>query len=160
MNEAESNTAAGEIAGIKIIPPWIALGLLGATLILHFMLPEAHDVGWLQAVGVLLIGAGIGGAFFVSGLFHGAETTVNPFGEPTKMMTRMPFTFSRNPIYVGFTAALLGFALFFESFVMLLAPAIFYAVIDRTVIPREEAAMERIFGRQYLDYKQRVRRWL
>ncbi|MGH7814855.1 MAG: methyltransferase family protein [Candidatus Binataceae bacterium] len=160
MNETETHAPTGEIWGIKIIPPWIALGLLGATLILHFILPEPRDTGWLQVLGVLLIGAGIGGAFFGSGLFHGAETTVNPFGEPSKIMTRMPYTFTRNPMYLGVTVALLGFALFFESFVMLLAPAIFYAAMDRIVIPREEAAMERNFGQQYLDYKQRVRRWL
>ena len=34
------------------------------------------------------------------------------------------------------------------------------AVIDRGVIAREERYLERKFGRPYVDYKQRVRRWI
>jgi len=37
---------------------------------------------------------------------------------------------------------------------------VFFVVIDRLVIPGEEASMERMFGQRYLDYKTRVRRWL
>jgi protein-S-isoprenylcysteine O-methyltransferase Ste14 len=55
---------------------------------------------------------------------------------------------------------LLGFGLFFGSAAMLLAPIAFVIVMDRTVIPREEATLEQLFGQQYLDYKIRVRRWL
>jgi len=55
---------------------------------------------------------------------------------------------------------LLGFAIFFNSAVMMLAPIGFFVALDQLVIPNEEAAMERLFGSQYLDYKARVRRWL
>ena len=34
------------------------------------------------------------------------------------------------------------------------------AVIDRAVIAREERYLERKFGREYLDYKRRRRRWI
>jgi protein-S-isoprenylcysteine O-methyltransferase Ste14 len=34
------------------------------------------------------------------------------------------------------------------------------AVIDRVVIAREERYLERKFGREYLDYKGGVRRWI
>jgi protein-S-isoprenylcysteine O-methyltransferase Ste14 len=33
-------------------------------------------------------------------------------------------------------------------------------VIDRGVIAREERYLERKFGREYLDYKATVRRWI
>jgi protein-S-isoprenylcysteine O-methyltransferase Ste14 len=33
-------------------------------------------------------------------------------------------------------------------------------VIDRAVIAREERYLERKFGREYLDYKAGVRRWI
>jgi protein-S-isoprenylcysteine O-methyltransferase Ste14 len=36
----------------------------------------------------------------------------------------------------------------------------FYFVLRYGVIDREEAYLERKFGRDYLDYKDRVRRWL
>jgi protein-S-isoprenylcysteine O-methyltransferase Ste14 len=71
-----------------------------------------------------------------------------------------PYTLTRNPMYLGITLALLGFAIFFSSVVMMLAPIGFFVALDQLVIPNEEAAMERLFGSQYLDYKARVRRWL
>jgi protein-S-isoprenylcysteine O-methyltransferase Ste14 len=43
---------------------------------------------------------------------------------------------------------------------MLLAPLVFFVVIDRVIIPKEEQALERSFGSSYLDYQRRVRRWL
>jgi protein-S-isoprenylcysteine O-methyltransferase Ste14 len=63
-------------------------------------------------------------------------------------------------MYFGITTALIGLAIFFGSIVMLLAPIAFFVVIDRMVIPREEETMERLFGQQYIDYKNRVRRWV
>ena len=54
---------------------------------------------------------------------------------------------------------LFGFAVFFGSIAMLLAPIAFFIIIDRMVIPLEEQNLERLFGTYYLDYKTRVRRW-
>jgi protein-S-isoprenylcysteine O-methyltransferase Ste14 len=42
---------------------------------------------------------------------------------------------------------------------ILLLPLMVY-VIQREVIEREERYLERTFGRDYLDYKARVRRWV
>ena len=78
----------------------------------------------------------------------------------TAFVTDAPYTFTRNPMYLGLMAVTLGFALFFGSLAMLTAPLIFYLAIDRMLIPEEEITMERLFGEQYLDYKRRVRRWL
>ena len=75
-------------------------------------------------------------------------------------MVVSPYTFTRNPMYLGLAVALLGFAVFFDSIVMLLGPAVFYAAIDTIVIPREEETMLAQFGDQYHAYKGRVRRWL
>ena len=63
-------------------------------------------------------------------------------------------------MYLGLTTTLFGLAVFFGSIAMLLAPAVFFAVIDRMVIPREEETMERLFGQDYRDYTYRVRRWI
>jgi protein-S-isoprenylcysteine O-methyltransferase Ste14 len=43
---------------------------------------------------------------------------------------------------------------------MLLAPIVFFIIIDRMIIPREERTLEQNFGAAYLDYQRRVRRWL
>jgi protein-S-isoprenylcysteine O-methyltransferase Ste14 len=39
-------------------------------------------------------------------------------------------------------------------------PLIFLILIDRTFIPMEERAMQRVFGARYDAYRGRVRRWI
>ena len=97
---------------------------------------------------------------YAAALFAARETTKTPYGNPTSFVVVMPYTFTRNPMYLGLATLLMGFAVFFASFAILLAAVIFFVVIDRAVIPREEQTMEWLFGQQYLDYKTRVRRWL
>jgi len=143
----------------RIHPPMLAGGLLLGTLILHSLF-EYGDVRAHQVLGLLLVAVGTLVCAFAAALFQARDTTRKPWGEPSQFVVERPYTFTRNPMYVGVVAALFGFAIFFGSIVMLLAPVVFFVVIDRLVIPGEEASMERMFGQRYLDYKTRVRRWL
>ena len=154
-SEIVSNTPGG----YRIHPPMLAGGLLVGTLILHSLF-ESGDTRAHQVLGLLLVAGGIGVSSFAAAIFQARDTTRKPWGEPSQFVVDRPYSFTRNPMYVGVVAGLLGFAVFFGSIVMLLAPIVFFVVIDRMVIPGEEASMERMFGQRYLDYKTRVRRWL
>jgi len=145
--------------GLKIHPPLLAGALLAGTLILHALF-ERGNVAAHEVLGLLLVAGGIGLTFFAAALFQARDTTKNPYGEPSRFVVERPYTLTRNPMYLGITMALLGFAIFFSSVVMMLAPLGFFVALDQLVIPNEEAAMERLFGPPYLDYKARVRRWL
>ena len=160
MNSTEPQASSPTLTTMKIHPPLLAGALMLVALVLHFMLPEERAVGWEQAIGLLVVGAGVGLSCFAAAIFQARETTRNPYGEPTAFVVQSPYTWTRNPMYLGLTTALFGLALFFSSIVMLAGPAVFFAVIDRIVIPREEETMERLFGKDYLDYTNRVRRWL
>jgi protein-S-isoprenylcysteine O-methyltransferase Ste14 len=152
--------SSSSTAGLKIHPPMLAAALLAVTLAMHFILPETRTVAWHQVVGLLLVAGGVGICVFAAATFQARDTTKNPYGEPTLFVVQRPYTFTRNPMYLGITMTLAGFAIFFGSIVMLVAPVAFLVVIDRNVIPREEETMARLFGQQYLDYQGRVRRWL
>jgi protein-S-isoprenylcysteine O-methyltransferase Ste14 len=145
---------------MKIHPPLLAGALVLVTLALHFILPEERTVGWEQFIGLLFVAAGVGVMCFAAAIFSARDTTRNPYGEPTAFVALPPYTWTRNPMYLGLATTLFGLAIFFGSIVMLLAPAVFFAVIDRMVIPREEETMERLFGQEYRDYTYRVRRWI
>ena len=160
MNTTESPSLGSSASTVKIHPPLLAAGLLVGTLVLHFILPEYRTVAWHQVIGLILVGAGAGLCAFAAAIFQARDTTKNPYGEPTEFVMLRPYTFTRNPMYLGLATILAGCAIFFASIVMLVAPVAFVFVIDRNVIPREEETMERHFGQQYLDYKNRVRRWL
>ncbi len=151
--------ATGASDSIRIHPPLLAGILLICTLILH-LIGEHHTLPTLQFFGLLLVAGGAGLCCYAAALFAAGDTTKNPYGEPSGFVSQAPYTFTRNPMYLGFTTVLFGFAVFFGSAVMTLAPITFLVIIDRMVIPREEDTMERLFGQQYVDYKQRVRRWL
>ncbi len=160
MNTTEPEYSSNALMTTKIHPPLLAGALLLVTLILHFILPEERTVGWHHVVGMLMTAGGAGVCTFAAAIFQARETTKNPYGEPGTFVVQAPYTWTRNPMYLGLTTALLGLAIFFGSIVMILAPVAFFMVIDRMVIPREEETMERLFGQQYLDYKNRVRRWI
>jgi len=161
MNSIEPQASSTTLTTMKIHPPLLAGVLVLVTLALHFMLPEDRTVGWEQVIGLLLVAVGAGVSSFAAAIFQARETTRKPWGEPTKFVEQPPFTWTRNPMYLGLATTLLGLAIFFGSIAMLLLAApVFFAVIDRLVIPREEETMERIFGQDYVAYKDRVRRWI
>ncbi|MHB8384265.1 MAG: methyltransferase family protein [Candidatus Binataceae bacterium] len=148
------------VRNLKIHPPVLVAILLVVGLILHFILPEARDTGWHQVLGLVLVAGGIGLSSYAAAIFAARGTTRNPYGAPSAFVAVSPYTFTRNPMYLGLAVALLGFAVFFDSIVMLLGPAVFYAAIDTIVIPREEETLLAQFGDQYREYQARVRRWL
>ena len=89
-----------------------------------------------------------------------AETNVDPYKPATTVVTEGPYRFTRNPMYVGFTLMYVGISALANALApVLLLPAVF-AVMRRGVIEREERYLERKFGDEYLQYKERVRRWI
>jgi protein-S-isoprenylcysteine O-methyltransferase Ste14 len=162
MNDTADNIGHGG-GGIRIHPPLLAAALLAAGLLLHLLGVHHHPhhpVHIHQLIGLLVVGTGVGLSAYAAATFSARNTTLNPYGQPGVFVTTGPFAFTRNPMYLGITALLLGFAVFFWSPVMVLAPIIFFLVMDRMIIPGEEETMERCFGISYQDYQRRARRWL
>lgn len=147
---------------LRISPPALAGLLLLGALVLHLVGgPHNHRFVYPhQLLGMLLVTAGAALSSYAAALFSGHATTKNPHGRPTTLVNEAPYTFTRNPMYLGLATVLLGFAIFFGSPAMLIAPLVFFFMIDRMLIPEEEMTLERLFGEQYLEYKRRVRRWL
>ena len=67
---------------------------------------------------------------------------------------------SRNPIYLGMLAVLVGWAVLLSSPAALAVSAVFVLYLDRFQIEPEERALSDVLGREYLDYLARVRRWI
>jgi protein-S-isoprenylcysteine O-methyltransferase Ste14 len=79
--------------------------------------------------------------------------------ERTDMRTAGLFRLSRNPMYLGVFATLIGSALYTMNPVVLLAGALIIAVHHRIVLA-EEQHLEVTFGQAYLAYCRQVRRYL
>jgi protein-S-isoprenylcysteine O-methyltransferase Ste14 len=110
--------------------------------------------------GWVLIGVGLSVALFVDFIFKRRGTTILPFRESSALVLTGPFLVSRNPIYAGMAAALLGLGVLLGTALPFGAVPVFVWVVDRYFIRREEAMLEAAFGAEYRDYKTRVRRWI
>lgn len=92
--------------------------------------------------------------------FHGHRTTHEPHGIPTALVEDGPYRFTRNPMYLSLVTLLAGFALLLDSLWVLVLVPVLALLLDRLIIPGEEARLRGIFGESYAGYTRRVRRWI
>ena len=79
--------------------------------------------------------------------------------DPDKLVTTGVFALSRNPIYVGFAAVLIGQFLVFPNWLLLVYIGAAAWLFHRQVL-REEEYLKKHYGEEYLRYCQHVRRYL
>jgi protein-S-isoprenylcysteine O-methyltransferase Ste14 len=78
---------------------------------------------------------------------------------PDKLITSGVFAYSRNPIYAAFAIILLGQFLVFSNWIVLIYTAAAIWLFHRQVL-REEENLKEHYGKEYLEYCQRVKRYL
>jgi len=113
-----------------------------------------------ERTGIVLMALAIALAAWAALLFRRAGTGIVPFSPATVLVVSGPYRFTRNPMYLGLAGTLLGAAVLMGSITPFVVIPAFMALIAERFIAAEEAMLERAFGRQYLEYKSRVRRWL
>jgi protein-S-isoprenylcysteine O-methyltransferase Ste14 len=111
-------------------------------------------------LGLVVVGLGIYLAFLSVRLLISYNTTFEASGNPSSLVTRRPYSYSRNPIYLGFLLIALGTAAILSSLSAFIAPTIFFLVVNTIIIPFEENRLQKNFGVEYERYKESVRRWL
>ena len=110
--------------------------------------------------GALLIALGIGVALAAERVFKAAGTPVPPTRPTTTIVTSGIYRYTRNPMYLGMSLALVGLGLVFDQLWFLLALPIAVLAVTKLAIEREEAYLAEKFGAPYLEYKKQVRRWI
>jgi protein-S-isoprenylcysteine O-methyltransferase Ste14 len=152
------------VAGVVARPPALVLGALIAGLVLDRLLawpPALPGDGMARAIipGALIV---IGAGMFAAGIgnFSMAATPV-PTNRPVRaLVTTGIHGWTRNPIYAGMLLVYLGIGMATRSAWILVLALPLIIAIRYGVIAREEAYLERRFGKAYREYKARVRRWL
>jgi len=146
------------------IPPPVILLLSGiaAWFVARsgFAYPVAIPYALVIAIGLAAAGLLIAGSAIR--LFGSAETTVNPLkpSEASALVDTGIFARTRNPMYLGLLFVLAGWAVWLQSATNILILLAFVLYITELQIKPEEAALRQIFGQDYEDYCQRVRRWI
>src|SRR5215203_5706657 len=151
-----------EAANLGLVrPPLVYLCSIALGVIVHSawripLLPRNVT----PRLGALLVVLAIGLFVFAVRTFRAAGTPV-PGNRPTTTIVRTgPYRFSRNPIYLAFSALQVGIALCVGSLWLLITLVPALALMSFWVIPREERYLEARFSSEYLSYKSSVRRWL
>lgn len=146
---------------IKISPPAFFMIFLLLSIGSHFIFPVKKIIHPPYTYsGIIFIAAGVALNIWADVMFKKDKTTVKPHEEPTKLKTSGPFRISRHPMYLGMAMVLLGLAVVLGSLITFIFPAGFIIIADFVFISFEEKNLERIFGKEYFDYRQKVRRWL
>jgi protein-S-isoprenylcysteine O-methyltransferase Ste14 len=145
-------------------PPIIYLTSVLAGILLQRVLPlpwfEDSTARMLSTIGLLLALVAIGFDLWAMVLFQKHKTTILPNQGATRLITTGPFSWSRNPIYLGNTMLTAAVGLYFgNAWLIILAPIAAY-VTQKLAIEREEIHLAAVFGTSWHDYARKVRRWL
>lgn len=111
-----------------------------------------------SAAGLILFGSVVlltcVWAFFASG-----QGTLAPIDPPKQLVVVGLYRFTRNPMYNGVLAILLGEAWLFHSLAVLEYAAGFLVAAHLFVVLYEERALSSRFGESFREYRNAVPRW-
>lgn len=147
----------------KVPPPIVALITAAAMWGLRRMLPLAGTPpmgGHRIAAAIALFGVATAASGMVA--FYRARTTIDPvdIGRASSLVSTGVYRLTRNPMYLGLTIVLTGWAFYLGSAMTMIGPILFVAYISVFQIAPEERVLLRIFGDEFCDYTRRVRRWI
>jgi protein-S-isoprenylcysteine O-methyltransferase Ste14 len=81
------------------------------------------------------------------------------YDQKTDLVTYGIYRFSRNPYFLSYYILMLGFVLFFPS-VFLIVPYLVILYVFHSMILEEEKYLEKMHGENYLNYKNKVNRYV
>jgi protein-S-isoprenylcysteine O-methyltransferase Ste14 len=146
------------------IPPLALLLLAGVAMgLVSAVAPSlAWELPYRRAIALALAVSGVAVAVWAVVSFRRAGTTINPTTpQATSALVRAGiYRFSRNPMYLGFLLALLGWSVFLANALAFLFVPAFVVTMNRFQIKPEERVLFAMFGSEFAVYKQELRRWL
>ncbi|WP_102142623.1 methyltransferase family protein [Mycobacterium hubeiense] len=150
--------AAISSAAFFVVAPGTFVGL-GPWLITHWQVPGSTP-WWRIVVGAVLIVVGLVPPVHAFVEFVKAGGTPMPIA-PTQRLVVTGFNrYIRNPMYFGLLIAILGQALLFGSWWLVLYAAIGWIITASFVRWYEEPTLVRTYGEQYEEYRRNVGAWI
>jgi protein-S-isoprenylcysteine O-methyltransferase Ste14 len=135
-----------------LIPWWIAQAAAE---------PLWNGAGWARWIGLAVGALGLAeliecfARFAVQG-----EGTPAPVAPTKHLVVSGAYRHVRNPMYVAVVAIILGWTLWFGSWMLLLYAALVWLCFTAFVLVYEEPTLHAAFGKQYETYCANVGRWI
>ena len=145
----------------KIPPPIIALVMI-AIIYLSSLIIEPITFGYQTVISILVVVIGLSCAIPSFRLFAKHKTTIRPFtpSETTALVTDGMYRYSRNPMYLGLVLLTIAATIFFGTWLGVVIVVAFIFLLNLLQILPEEEALLDIFGKEYVEYQKKVRRWI
>jgi len=132
---------------------WLPILFLGVPLLAP---GDTSPNRWV--VGAFLIA--LGEAFRLAGVAAAGTTTRRRSRNVHRLVTYGIFSWSRNPLYNGNFLVWIGFCVISGVMWFLPVAVLLFGLEYSFIVRYEEGVLESTFGREYLDYKNSVPRWI
>jgi protein-S-isoprenylcysteine O-methyltransferase Ste14 len=140
--------APGAVAGLV---PWVISG---------WRWYDWGGAAWgVGLIGWMAVGLGVAFLLHAFALFALHRGTPAPVAPTETLVVAGAYRYVRNPMYLAVLMIILGQALLFGNWGVLLYAAIVLAVVVAFVKGYEEPTLTDTYGEQYLEYRRNVRRW-
>lgn len=148
---------------LRIPPPLVMLlfmvTVFGFDKIMPFTL---FYLPWLTYASVISL-VTLGGVIALWGVkeFKDAKTTVNPLKpeSTSSLVSSGIYQYTRNPMYLGLLLILLSAVIYSQHPLGLVSALGFVAYMNRFQIEPEEKMLIKLFGDEFVDYSNQVKRW-
>ena len=157
------NKSKPKAADVWFFPPYLLWSSLVISMGLELFikpLPIFEGSVIQLLIGFLIVGLALINFFYTYVTFSNNNEEIHPKTVTTQIFTGGTFKFSRNPVYLSFVMMLLGCGITFNSLWYIYFSIINIILLQYGIIVPEEKYLEKEFGKDYLDYKKSVRRWL
>lgn len=137
------------------IPSRIYSGMQQAPDVFEFISPSRWFLSGFLFISGTLIYLWCAWDFSVKGM-----GTPAPIDAPKKLVVNGLYRFVRNPMYLGVSLLILAQALLYQSLAIFYYWSLFFVAASLFVLLYEEPHLKKVFGKEYNDYCQNVRRWI
>lgn len=136
--------------------PYVAIKLNNS-----YFLP-VYDFIYFKIIGLVLATIGLTIVIHCAHtLFFKPEQSIPfPIQAPEKFVVEGLYKFIRNPMYLGDFMIILSEFFIFGHLLILIYLAIIIPFVNFMVIFKEEKQLEKRFGKEYAEYKEKVSRWI
>lgn len=143
------------------VAPLVLAGLIPWQMTGWEFRPALMDLETTRAIGVLLILIGLPGLVdsFARFALQGLGTPA-PVAPTKHLVVTGLYRYVRNPIYVAVVAIIVGQALMFGAWGLVLLGAVLWLAFHLFVIAYEEPTLQGTFDAEYEVYRANVPRWV
>jgi protein-S-isoprenylcysteine O-methyltransferase Ste14 len=150
--------AYAESKMIHHILSWSYLMYLGVVvfgIILNIIYPIAFSNTAFSYMGAVFMILGTSLIYWAQESSKGSSKEMEKTNEPRNFECG-PYKYTRNPTHIGISLSVLGFGFLIGSLYVVTLLIIAYTISKLVFLPREEALLEKKYGKPYCDYREKV----